>query len=191
MAARLVSTPPKSPTSPVGAVFHQREANGGWSDPLQLPHVLGAVQAATCHRNLMKRLAHRGIEDAAVEGEGRGHVSNRALRYNLSGSRAPALLRERAPGTARVPGDSKGLLSGPARGLVLAVSISGGAAEDRDDDLRSKTTNDSDYILENRVPGPVLPGFVHRLGEAEIIGAGEVLACPIQLAGRPASLPPS
>ncbi len=121
------------------------------------------------------------VERSAIEGEGRGAGIEPGAAIQLENRPGhQALFGEELGESAGVPGNSKRLVGRPTRGLMLAMSVARGAAEDRDDDLRPKPANDSDYILENRVPGPVLPGFVHRLGKTEIIGPGEVLAGAIQ-----------
>ena len=71
----------------------------------------------------------------------------------------------------------------PARRLMLPVPVPRCSAEDRDDDLGPKPPDDPYHVLEDRVPGPVLPGLVNGLGVAEVIGAGEVLAGAIQPPG--------
>ena len=50
--------------------------------------------------------------------------------------------------------------------------------------------NDAHHVLEDGVPRPVGPGLVERLGVAEVVGAGEVLAGPVQPAGREQLLGP-
>jgi hypothetical protein len=67
---------------------------------------------------------------------------------------------------------------------VLPVTVPRRPAEDRDDDVRPEPADDADHVLKDRVPGPVPPGLVQRLGEAEVVGAGEVLPSAIQAPGR-------
>ena len=73
---------------------------------------------------------------------------------------------------------------------MLAVAVPRRPAEDGHDDLGTKPPDHSDYILEDGVTRPMLPGLVNGLGEAEIVGAGEVLASAIEPARRQQLLGP-
>ena len=63
---------------------------------------------------------------------------------------------------------------------MLAVAVLRRPAEDRDDDLGTEPPDDADHILEHGVLRPVLPGLLHGLGVAEVVGPGEVLPGAIE-----------
>jgi hypothetical protein len=70
------------------------------------------------------------------------------------------------------------------------VTVSRRAAEDGHDYLGAKPPDYPNDILENRVARPMGPGFVERLGEAEIVRPGEELSCSVQAPGRQQLLGP-
>jgi hypothetical protein len=67
---------------------------------------------------------------------------------------------------------------------VLAVAVTRSSGEHRDDDLGLEPANGAHHVLEHAVGGPELPGVGQALGETEVVGAGEVLARPVQRSGR-------
>ena len=58
------------------------------------------------------------------------------------------------------------------------------AAEDRDDHLGAVPTDHAHDVLEDRIAGPVTPRLVLRLGEPEIVCAGEELGRAVQTPRR-------
>ena len=66
---------------------------------------------------------------------------------------------------------------------MLSMTVFGSSAENRDDDLRPESAYDAYDILEDAVPGPVLPGLLQAFGVTEIVGSSKVLASSIQPAG--------
>ena len=136
------------------------------------------------HRDLVKGLPDRRVERAASRVSVVAAVSNRVLRYSLSGvqARSPSSSRQLRE-TGRVARGGERLPRRPARRLVLAVAVPRRSAEDRDDDLGPEPPDDPHDVLEDRVRRPVLPGLVQRLGVAEVVGAGEVLPGAVEPAG--------
>ena len=111
-------------------------------------------------------------------------VSNQVLRYRRCGVQGAQALLPKQLGKARaVASHAIGLLRRPAGRLVLAVAIPWRTAEDRHDDLWPEPPDDPHYVLEDRVPRPVRPRVVERLGEPEVIGAGEELLGAVELPG--------
>src|SRR3954463_902147 len=129
--------------------------------------------------------ADRWIEHTTVQGERRGGGIKPCTPVQLEGGpRQETLLSEELRKAGGVTRNAKGFLGGPPRRLMLAVSIPGGAAEDRHDDLGPKPADNPHYIFEDGVTRPVLPCLVQRLGKAEVVGSSEVLPGPIQPTGR-------
>ena len=136
-------------------------------------------------------LADRGVEHATVQGQRR--CSRIEASAAIEFERAPgdqALLPEQLPEAARVTRNPEGLLRRPAGRLMLAMAVARRAAENADDDLGTKPPDHANHVLEDGVPGPMLPGLIDGFGEAEIIGPGEVLPCSIEPAGRKQLLGP-
>ena len=115
-----------------GAILDQGQPNLRRPDSLQLPHVLRAVQAASGHGDLVKRLPDRWVEHAAVQGERRGGRIEASAAIELE--RTPGdqpFLPEQLPEAARVARDPERLLGRPARSLMLAMAVPRRSAEDR------------------------------------------------------------
>ena len=70
------------------------------------------------------------------------------------------------------------------RGLVLSVAPGGVVAEDRQNDLRLETPDDAHSVFEQHLFGPLAERLLERPGVTEVVGAGEVLARPVDLARR-------
>ena len=167
-----------------GAVGDQRQPHRRRTKRLQLPHVLGAVQAPGAHRDLVIRLPHRRVEPPPIEGERRGGGIEAGAAVELErGPRGEPLLLRQLGKAGGVSGDAERLLRRPAGGLVLPVAIPRGAAEDRHHHLGPEAADDPHDVLEHRVPGPVRPGVVQILGEAEVVGTGEELAGAVEPPG--------
>jgi hypothetical protein len=84
--------------------------------------------------------------------------------------------------TGGIGGGGEGFLGENHGDLVVAVSVGGGAGEDRDDDVGPVAADDPDDVAEDAVVAPLLHGFGGRLAEAEIDGASEELLGAIDLA---------
>jgi hypothetical protein len=66
---------------------------------------------------------------------------------------------------------------------MLSVTVPGRAAENRDDDLGPEFPDDGHHVRQQRIARPETECLVGRLGVPEIVGAGEELACAVELAG--------
>ena len=78
--------PAKQTRPTAGTVLHQCQPNLRRPDALELAHVLGPMQAAAGHGNLVKRFPHRRIEHAAVERQGRGGGVEPGAAVELQGA---------------------------------------------------------------------------------------------------------
>ena len=84
----------------------------------------------------------------------------------------------------RIRGHVERLVREHPRHLMLAVTVPGGAAEHRYDDLRAKTADGPHHVRENLLPGPLGERLVRGLGEPEVDGPGEELLAAVDGARR-------
>jgi hypothetical protein len=149
---------------------------------LQHSHVLRAVQAAARHGHLVVGASRELIDVARRNDDGRRRlvvpVSGLLIqRFRPPGSGAPGGELREGGGIA---GEPVGLARRQARGLVLAVAVPRGAGEDAHDDLRAEAAQDPHRVFEQDLARPPLERLLGRAREAEVVGAREVLARPVQ-----------
>ena len=67
---------------------------------------------------------------------------------------------------------------------MVAMAVGRSPREHGDDDLRPKSPDDVQHVLQDRIARPEAERFVGRFREAEVVGAREELPSPVQLARR-------
>src|ERR1051325_3159900 len=150
----------------------ERDTGRRGAHALQLPHVLGAVPAATRHRDLEVRLADQRIERADRERQ-RG-------RRRITPRRSVELLRS----AGRIAQEIERLSRENGRDLMVTVSVGGRTGKDGDHDLRPEAPHHRDHVLEDRVARPETKRLAGGFGVTEVVGAREELAGPVELARR-------
>ncbi len=172
--------------APAGAALHPADRGVVRARLLELAHVLRAVEAAARHRDLVDRLSRERIDAPRLENDGRGVLVlpvARLLQERSGRPRRQPLRGETRKGRG-IAGKTVGLARRHAGGLMLAVPVPRGAVENADDDLRAKPPHHAHRVLEEIVLRPLAQRLVERAGEAEIVGAREVLSGAVQTPRR-------
>src|SRR5690606_799420 len=131
-----------------------------WPAGERLSHVLRAVAAAAGHRDLEVRAAEERV--ARPGGELYVGLSPGApeRQVQLPGSEGEQPRRDLLGKTIRVTGSFIRFAREDPRRLVLPVTVTGGAAEHRDDHVRTEAADYGHHIRQQLFAGPMPEGLV-------------------------------
>ena len=158
---------------------------------LQRPHRLRLVLRPRLGGNLVVGSAEDGIVLADIHAQRRlVLVPEEGAAVELRHSPGPIPGRSGPWKPDRIARRIVCLAGKDPRDLMMAVPVGRRPAEHRDDHVRSELAYHGDDVVQDRVARPLGQRLLGVLGEAEVVGTGEILPPPVEAARREEFLRP-